>query len=293
MAGTSDKQMTGIPAVVATDVPFREPVQSRQQPRLSLLQDVQAGIRTWHAWTFKGWYDIVLRYRRTLLGPVWMVITTGVMIACLSVLGPALFGGGDPKFIPYMVSGIISWNFLSLGIIEGCNAFIEHSNDIRSVRMPYSIYVFQVIFRDIIVYGHLLVIYVVVLILNAGNIVPNLGLFLVGLFLVCLWLTAMSFLTSLVCARFRDLQQLLTSLMTVAFLLTPVFWDKTILLGSSRGLVVELNPLYHYLDVIRSPLLGQVPTLSTYAFAVIGIVVTFFLAELLYRASIRRVPFWL
>ncbi len=123
MAGTSEAA-----AVEAPAVPIRvraAPTVHGDRGRSSLLIDLSDGLANWHAWVFKGWYDILLRYRRTLLGPIWMVLTTGVMIACLSLVGPALFGGGDPNFIPYMIAGIISWNFLSLGVTEGSSVFIE------------------------------------------------------------------------------------------------------------------------------------------------------------------------
>src|SRR5262245_66441008 len=68
------------------DVALAVATPERSQPasrRLGFWEGVSVGLRCWHAWLFKGWYDIVLRYRSTAIGPLWLGITTGVMIGCV------------------------------------------------------------------------------------------------------------------------------------------------------------------------------------------------------------------
>jgi len=258
-----------------------------------MLSDLAAGLRVWPAWAYKGWYDIVLRYRRTAIGPLWQVITTGVMVACLAVVGPALFGGGDPNFIPYMVAGVLSWTYISLSISELSGAFTENAGDIRSVRGVYSTYVYRVIFRNQIIYGHLLLIFITTVLIDRGRIVPNVPVFVVGIVLVAAWLVAVGLFLAIVCARFRDIQQLISSILQVSFLLTPVFWDKSLLLGKSREWVIQCNPLFHLLELIRAPLLGGVPSLSSYFVTLAGVLIGGGISAFLFRKNIHRVPFWL
>ena len=257
-----------------------------------LFGDLVGGLRYWHAWVLKAWYDIVLRYRRTLIGPFWMVITTGVMIACLSVIGPALFGGGDPNFIPYLTTGIIAWNFISMSLAELSSTFTEHTNEIQSVRIPFSTYVYRVILRNLVVYVHLLTIYVVVAILFGIWPFWHIPLFLLGVLLTVLNFVWIGFFLGIACARFRDIQQVVFSILMVGFLLTPVFWNKAALIGS-RSLIVDLNPLFHFLEVLRAPLLGNVPSAFTYGFLVGGVVIGFAVSAFLYQRYMRRVVFWL
>ena len=258
-----------------------------------LFADIAAGIRAWPAWVFKGWLDIVLRYRRTAIGPLWLVITTGLMILCLAVIGPILFGGGNTNFIPYMVSGILCWTYISLSISELSSAFAENAADIRAVRTPYSTYLLRVLFRNQVVFAHLLIIYVIALILHEELIVPNLVLFAVNVAVVSVWLFLVGFWLSLVCSRFRDVQQVVTAILQVAFLLTPVFWDKSLILGKSRSWVVEFNPLFHLLELLRAPLLGSVPSASSYIVTAIGIACSLAIAIPLYRRCVHRLPLWL
>jgi ABC-type polysaccharide/polyol phosphate export permease len=269
------------------------PIQIFDAESISLLSDVAAGLRSWQAWSFKGWYDIVLRYRRTAIGPFWLVLTTGVMIGCLAFVAPTLFGGGNPNFVPYMVAGILSWTYLSVCITEMSGAFLENAGDIRSIRLPRSLYIFRVLFRNTIVYAHLLIIYVLVVLSSHEPVAPNFALFFVDVAVIWIFFVPFGFILAISCARFRDLQQLVGAVMQVAFLLTPVFWDKRMLLGQSRGWVVEYNPLFHLLEMLRAPLLGQRVSPSTYL-VVAGIFVGgWALSTILYRTLSRRIPFWL
>ena len=257
-------------------------------------EDLIYGLALWHSWATKAWYDILLRYRRTVIGPFWIVLSTGVMIACLSLIAPALFGGGNPDFIPYLTVGLISWNFVAMSIGELSATFIEQGNEIRNVRLPFSIYVYRIILRNIISYAHLLTLYLIVAIYFKIFALPYIPLFIAGLLLVVLNFVWVGFVLGTLCARYRDIQQVVGSVLTIGFLLTPVFWDKTLLLGTgARSLVVHLNPLAHMLEILRAPLLAQVPSWEHYAFLIGSVVLGFLLMAFLYAKKMRRVVLWI
>ena len=56
--------------------------------------------------------------------------------------------------------------------------------------------------------------------------------------------------------RYSDLGHALESIMLFLFLFTPVFWLESDL-GATRSAVVQYNPLFHLLDIIRTPILDQ------------------------------------
>lgn len=257
-----------------------------------LIPDLIAGASFWPAWVSNAWFDVVLRYRRTLLGPFWMVITTGVLIACLSLIAPALFGGGSTKMVPYLATGIITWNFITLSISDLSGTFIERAHDIQSVRVPFSIYVYRVILRNLIGYGHLMLIYVFVAVHYQIWALPYLPVFLLGLALVLLNFVWIGFVLGILCVRYRDVRQVVAVSITIGFVLTPVFWDKSALLGP-RSLVVLLNPLAHMLEVLRHPLLGEMPSAESVEFLTILLFVGGGIALFLYRKNINRLASWL
>lgn len=258
----------------------------------NLLDDFRKGASLWHAWANKSRLDIVLRYRRTLLGPVWMVVTTGILVACLALIAPALFASGDPNFIPYLTVGIITWNFIALSVSELGNTFLEHRNEIYSVRTPFSVYVFRIVLRNVIVYLHLMSLYLIMA-LFYGLWVPHFyPIWLLGLVLVAVNMLWMGMLLGMLVARYRDVQQVIAAVITMGFLLTPVFWDKSALIGA-REWIVKANPLAHALEVLRAPLLGAMPDMFSVYFMIVSAIVGMIGAGMMYRRHINKMVFWL
>ena len=66
---------------------------------------------------------------------------------------------------------------------------------------------------------------------------------------------------------------------------TPVFWPPSQLdqRGLANSILVNWNPLHHFVDILRSPLLGNVPDLLTYkvvfGFTVVGWAFTLWVFE--------------
>lgn len=67
------------------------------------------------------------------------------------------------------------------------------------------------------------------------------------------------------CTRFRDIPQIVQSLMRVAFFVTPVIWIPA-QLGTREHLALW-NPFTYFVELIRAPLLGQVPPPLTWGLA--------------------------
>ena len=97
---------------------------------------------------------------------------------------------------------------------------------------------------------------------------------------------------AMVCTRFRDITLIVRNLMQAIFLLTPVFWDFELIEGKHR-LLVELNPFFHMIQVVRMPLLGELPTLTNYL-VVIGMIGGGSLAVMyVYRRMRRNLAFYM
>ena len=91
-------------------------------------------------------------------------------------------------------------------------------------------------------------------------------------------------------ARFRDIAPIVASLVQVAFFLTPVLWSID-QLGRHRW-AATWNPLYHFLEIVRAPLLGA-PIAPISWQVVIAVTVTgWSFAFLLYCRFRARIAYW-
>lgn len=275
-------------AVEAHSIETRPGVTALREP---LGADLMAGLRAWPLWTMLGWNDIKQRYRRSVLGPFWITISVGIFILVLGVIYSRIFKVELATYMPFLALGYVLWGFISATVVESCGTFIEGERIIKQIRLPYSMYVFRVVWRNFLVLLHTVVIYIPIALIFSVH--PGFGIFLMipGLILLYINLVWVAVVLSVVCARYRDLVQIITTGVQIMLFATPIMWPIETL-GPSR-IIADVNPLYHVLNVVRGPLLGHSPeTLSwivSAGLAILGSVI----ALLLLRRTVRRIVFWL
>ena len=239
-----------------------------------------------------GWQDIKQRYRRSMLGPLWLTISTAVMVIALGYVYAAIFRQSLNDYFPYLAAGLVIWSFISGTIVDGCQTFIASEGIIKQIRVPFFAHVMRVIWRNMIVLGHNAIIIVVVVVLFASAQDPFvLLMFIPGLALVVLSAAWVTLLIGMICARFRDVPQIIANVLQLMFFLTPIIWQPGVLPGRQR--VIYWNPLYHFVEVIRAPLLGKMPAAETWL-AVIGVTALGWLLTLYFFTQFRRrIAYWL
>jgi ABC-type polysaccharide/polyol phosphate export permease len=95
-------------------------------PGVRGLRDLWQGWRDYRElWLTVGLFDIRKRYRRSLLGPLWITISLGAFILGLSFIYRPLMGGNAESFLPFLAFGFIAWQFISQLVLDGCNVFIH------------------------------------------------------------------------------------------------------------------------------------------------------------------------
>jgi ABC-2 type transport system permease protein len=224
------------------------------------VNDLRQGWRDYRElWLTVGRYDIVKRYRRSVLGPFWITFSIGIFIVALSLLYGPMLGRNIGDYIPYLTVGLVGWRLISDTVSESCNIFVSNGATIRQLKIPLSIYVFEMIWRNVLILIHNLLLYVVVVVMFWIEPTWATLLFIPGLAFVCLCALWTGLLLGTVCARFRDVPPIVSTIMPMMFLVTPVLW-KADHISEIQWWLVTLNPFYYFLELIRTPLLGTAPS---------------------------------
>ena len=116
-----------------TQVDASETHTSQSRTFRAAWSDLVRGFLQHELWLQLGWQDIKQRYRRSMLGPLWITIATGVMAATLGLLYSVLFKVPVEKFLPHVTVGLIMWNFISGSIKEGSEIFIDNEGLIKKL----------------------------------------------------------------------------------------------------------------------------------------------------------------
>jgi lipopolysaccharide transport system permease protein len=264
---------------------------SRAALRGLAVRDVVDGLRLWRLAVRLGWLDIKLRYRGSMLGPFWLTISTAVMVTALGVLFATLYHMDVRDYLPFLALSQVLWGFLSTLVSDGCSCFTSSEPLILSIRMPLSVHALRVLVRGLLILAHNVVVIVGVDLwfsLWPGTVlllaIPGMLLWMVDAFALCLILGAIG-------ARFRDIPPIVASIVQIAFFVTPVIW-KPVQLGA-RAWILPYNPFFDLIEVVRAPLLGDLPSTMTWLMAVAYSVLLLFVTWRLMVRARGRVPFWL
>jgi ABC-type polysaccharide/polyol phosphate export permease len=257
----------------------------------TVSQDLLPGIRASQLWGMLGWDDIRQRYRRSVLGPFWITLSMGVFILLLGVIYARLFHIGIASYLPFLSIGYILWGFISQTTNESCRAFQEGERVIKQIKLPYTVYVLRVVWRNFIVFFHTIVIFVPVAIIFQVN--PGWAglLVLPGLALVYINQVWVTFVLAILGTRYRDLVPIVATVVQIMLFVTPIMWPITAL--GDATIIAYINPLYHLIEVVRAPMLGMAPHPLSWVVAVSMAMAGSMLAIALLTRASRRIVFWL
>lgn len=254
------------------------------------LADIADGIKQYPIWSALAWQDIRQRYRRSVLGPFWITLTMMATIAGMGPLYAALLKFDAHDFIPYLSLGLIAWGLISNVMLEGCQTFTAADNMIHSVRLPMSMYVFRMIFRNVIIFFHNILAYAPFAIYLGIQPTWLWLMALPGMVMVVVAGVPVALILGIFCARFRDMQQIVASVVQLTFFVTPILW-KPELLGS-RIFIANFNPLYLFIEVVRAPVYGYLPGAKIYLGVAVVTAALYALAIPLLIRFRQRIAFW-
>ncbi len=260
---------------------------SRQ--RLAIVDVVETASLWRLCWTL-AWLDIRLRYRGSMLGPLWLTLSTGLMVAAMGAIYSSILHIPARDYVPYLALSLVLWNFLSVLVTDSCHGYTLAEGMIRTMRMPYSLYAARIVLRNVFVLAHNIVVVIAVDLVLWRWPGPVAVLALPAM---VLWLAdalAVAILLGALCARFRDIPPIATSVLQMAFMVSAVIFRPE-LLGGQQWLLA-FNPFFTVLDVLRAPLMGEVPRWDSYVSAVCFSAVLCLAAWTLFVRVRGRIAFW-
>ncbi len=254
------------------------------------VADLREAARLWRLCVTLAWLDIKLRYRGSLLGPLWLTLSTALMIASMGFIYATLFHMDLHEYLPFLALSLVLWNFIGQTVGDACTAFTGAEGALRSMRMPFSLHAGRIVLRNLIILGHNVIVIVAVDLLLWSWPGRDAVLALPG---ILLWLFDAVMLTLLfgtLCARFRDIPPIVGSVMQMAFFISAVIWKPDQLGMHQKWLL--LNPFFTILEVVRAPLLGGEASLLVWTSALAASAVLGLAGWFLFARVRGRVAFW-
>ena len=246
-------------------------------------------------WTHLAMADLRSKWRRSFFGILWSIIQPLGLTILLAVVFGRIFKTDIAKYAPYILSGVIVWDYISSTAVGGALAFVQADAYIKQSRHPLAIYSLRTALANLMVMA-----------------MASLGL--IGWVLIVLpknfgfcWLAALMIIpvAGLICwpmatclayigTRFRDLPHALGLILQAMWFVSPIYLDAQMLRNGGLHALVDYNPIYHILQIVRAPLLqGEWPTPENFAYCAATFVVMSLLAWQIGRRAEAKIIFYL
>ena len=199
-----------------------------------------------------------------MVGPILFIVTIGILYSKINSAEAKLF-------LPHLAIGLIVWTLLS-GFVNGSTTlFGRYRAQIMQGELGLMDIVMVGVFTTVLQFLHQVIIIAIVFVLFEHPITWYALTALIGLLLLILNGVWLSLVFGIIGARYRDLTEIVQAIMRIAFLATPVIWMPGATgRGGVMGSFLTYNPFYHYMELIRAPLLGTpIAPLSWYVVLVI------------------------
>lgn len=259
--------------------------------RARAVDDFIEGIAFWRLWGAMGWQDVRNRYRRSVLGPFWLTLSMATLAGSLALVYGGIFHIPVSDYIGYLCIGLAIWSLISSNLLDSCQGFLGSEYIIKQTRLPYSAYIFRILWRNVIIFFHNISVFFIIA-AALGNWPGFTGLLaLPGALLMVFNVVWLSLLIAMLCVRFRDIPPIVANITQLVFLTTPIMWKSESL--GSRQYLIEYNPIFHIIEIVRAPMLGSTPSLINWLTAIFlaisGSIITFFL----FSRFRSKISYWL
>jgi len=188
--------------------------------------------------------------------------------------------------------GVLLWTFISSVISESGQLFVLAPISTVVYDVPMSTFVYSFITKNILLFMHNLVLYIVIALYFKINFLSDLHFVFLGLICLFFFSVGISLFLAVVCVRLRDIPQIVANLLQVSFFVTPIMWDAQLLADRGRKLILDLNPFYYLIEIVRAPMLGQPVELRFYIVAVSISLMSLLMGVVTYVRFRHRVMFY-
>lgn len=261
---------------------------------MGLMLDMRDSLRDRGFWAYAVWLDVATHYRRTRLGPLWLVMPPLAYVLGLGYLYSHMMGGDPAAFIPHLGFGYVLWRLAIQGVSDAASVFAGHHAFIMDGRTRFTDFILRTFAKSFLYFSvGLAIVLTIVIVLPSSDRISLLSL-LVTLPVFILNVIWMSVVVALLGARFPDIKEIIGTVLVFGFLLTPILWDASMVPPDTvRGVVMRFNPFFHLIEFVRAPALGTMPEASTLYVVPAMTILGWLLSAILYRRYARFVPLWI
>jgi ABC-type polysaccharide/polyol phosphate export permease len=257
------------------------------------FKDIADGFRKIRTAIWLAGEDMRMRYTRTALGPWWGILSNVIFVGAMGITFGALFGQPITTYLPYLAASMACWTYINGTIIEAPASFVRGAGIVTSYPIPLSTMAIRTVADKFALFGHFIAVYAVLaLCLKVPVMVPSFAMIVPALVVYAVAGYGFTLGFGMLGARYRDISPALGSIMMLAFMITPVFWQKVGMRPETHWLI-DYNPFYHLIEIGRAPLLGYAASLTSWVVSIGVALIVLVSGFVVFAAMRRKIYYWM
>jgi lipopolysaccharide transport system permease protein len=203
--------------------------------------------------------DLQVRYKNTILGVAWVILQPLLATLIFTLLFTRIFhfDQSQDNYLVYTLSGFILWQFFSASVATAASSVYEQISIIKKVYFPRLFLPLTVVLRCLFdLFINTVFLGIILWWQNMAWSWSGAVGYVLGVGVLAVLATGLSFLFSSLNAIYRDFRHLIPFIIQIWFYCTPVFY-ATSLLSDKLSWLIWLNPVTQILLLVRQAIFSH------------------------------------
>jgi len=202
--------------------------------------------------------ELRARYKYTVFGFLWMILNPILQMLVIGFIFTFFMKEPIQHYYFYLFIGLLAWNFFSLSLTKATPSIVNERSLIKKARFPRSVIPLSIILSNVIHMSIALLFYIAAVLFLGTSFWLRLPHVFAGIFLLTIFTTGLSLLTSALDVRFRDVNFFVQAALIIWFYATPIVYVITVVPYKFIWLW-RLNPLTSAVQLLHYGFLKAPP----------------------------------
>jgi ABC-type polysaccharide/polyol phosphate export permease len=227
---------------------------------LQLVKEIKAIIK-WKEllWQMVG-REIKARYKQSILGYFWVILNPLAQMLVMSfafslIMRVPTNAGSNIPYSIFLFVALLPWNLFANSLGSACGSLVSSSSLITKVYFPRTILVLSTVIAKIVDFLFALSVLVIYMIIYKIPITTNILWVFPIFFIQQIFTMGLSLFFAAANLLYRDIQYLLSLVLTLWMYLTPIIYPADIVPAKFK-IFFQLNPLSVIVNAYRQTVLG-------------------------------------
>ncbi len=218
--------------------------------------------------------DFSKRYKRTVLGMAWSMLSPLMNLLIMWLVFSKLFGNNVNHYAIYLFAGQLVFSFFSEATNQGMTSLVSNASIFSKINVPKYLFLFSQNITSLINFGLTLVIFFVFVAIDGIPFTLKFFLLIFPIACMIIFNIGLGLILSALFVFFRDVQYLWGIATQLIMWLSAIFYSIGTF-SHEVQIMYYLNPLYVYIRYFRKIVIdNQIPALSFHLLAAFYALIT-------------------